>query len=164
MKPTLTKRKNYRGRILGYTARYAAFEGQGETKAEAVHALELAIEHMSQRLEEGVASGRWRNHAWVVAPTLEGWVYWIDTFARGHYEPTHVMTQEDCIDLAQSHLAQTIWDVNLADNDEHFIAGLSDKNKLGLRRYFKWQRRYALAIKDGWSDAEARLMADAVSR
>lgn len=167
MKPILRKKKNIRGRIVCHTATIGPFEGQGETPALAVEAVESAVTGALARLDRGVFVHVWRGHVAVVAPSTGGWVYWIDTMSLpGQTQEAGNETREQAMDRALHHLAQNVWDPLAAcdtdairDYDRAFVEGLPADVATEITRWIGFQRRYAALRAEGKTDNEAHRLA-----
>ena len=157
MNITIHKQKSARGRITGYSAHNDVMHAEGNTPAEAKANLDKDVINCLGRLARGPIMNRWNNHNWIVWPTIEGWAYWIDTFSIGYYI-AGIESKERAVESAMHHLAQSIWELSCADDDE-FLRGLPDKSSADLKHWIKWQRSYAALKAQGKTDNEAHQMA-----
>lgn len=160
MKPTIRKLKDIRGRrIVGYNARFALAEGNGPDPSTATARCEEALHAAMSRLDRATLIGRWRDHVYVVFPTLHGWSYWIDTFTHADYTiACGLSDREGAQDSAMHHLAQNLWTLDV-ESDDAFIEGLSTKVREQLRSWILFQRSYARLKAEGKTDAEAHRLA-----
>lgn len=164
MKPTLKKRKNVRGRIVGHGAMFAGIIGEGPTPKEAIESCEVRVRAALERLKRGTLVGTWRGHAYVISPTQEGWQYWIDTHSRTDYAvgmPSD-KNRDEAQDAAMFALAQGLWTLEV-ENDVTFVDGLSYPIRTELLSWIAWQRRYAAAKVTGKSDTEAHAIASGLA-
>lgn len=159
MKAKVTKRKNARGRIVGYTASLPYVKADGTTPSDAVSACEDAATRALARLDRGTRVFFWRDCTIVVSPDVEGWRYWIWGFredyfvnvTKGHDGP-HA-EREDAEDAALGHLAQNLWNANVDDTE--FVKGLPVHVATTLGRWIRFQREYIKAEARGLSGHEA---------
>lgn len=158
MKPTLGKKKNIRGRIVCHTATIGPFEGQGETPALAVEAVEGAIMNALARLDEGACVRVWRGHVAIVAPSTYGWCYWIDTFSSPHTQETNSYDRAEAMGKALHHLAQNVWESSVTD-DLVFVEGLPGDVAREMAGWIRFQRSYAVLRAEGKTHAEAHHLA-----
>jgi hypothetical protein len=156
MKPTVLKRKDSRGRITGYVAHIFSVDSPlCATAVEASAACERETLAALHRLDRGTRIFKWQGHTVVVAPTIEGWSYWIDTSTRTDFD-SHVAgsaTREDAENAALSHLAQNVWEPVF--DDVSFLATLPPSVASELAPWIRFQRSYATLRAAGKSDAEA---------
>ena len=158
MKPTVSKVKNMRGRITGYEARIGEVTAEGSTPAEATERCERSVLATLMRLDCGAIVGGWRGHTYFVAPTLHGWEYWIDTFTRLDYSVRREGTREEVKNNALHHLAQNVWDHDVAD-DREFVAGLPGEIAKEILGWISFQRSYLALKAEGKTDEECHRLA-----
>jgi hypothetical protein len=161
MKPTLGKKKTIRGRIVCHTATIGPFEGQGETPALAIEACDGAVTNALARLDRGMFVHVWRGHVAIVAPSVSGWVYWIDTMSgvgRKQDAGSRCTTREQAMDRALHHLAQNVWELSVAD-DVAFVEGLPGDVAEEIASWICFQRSYVALRAEGKSDVEAHRLA-----
>src|SRR5271166_813444 len=108
---TQVRKVKSKRRIVGYVASIGPVDGgQRATSAEAKQACEKDMIFALERLDRGPRVFMWREHTIVVAPTLNGWAYWIDTFSCSAYTcHTNRVEREDAENDALHHLAQNLW-------------------------------------------------------
>lgn len=157
MKPKLGKKKNMRGRITCHTATIGPFEGQGETPALAVEAVEGAVTNALARLDEGTTVRVWRGHVAIVAPSAFGWSYWIDTFTNPHTQETNSHDRAEAMGKALHHLAQNVWEPSV--NDREFVEGLPGDVAREIKGWIVFQRAYEVHRATGKTDIEAHALA-----
>jgi hypothetical protein len=155
MKPTISKFKNVKGRIVGYRARFGPIDAQGATPNEAVEQCAKAVQDALERLERGASIGQWRGHTYVVSPDANGWRAWCDVYSRTDYYTGSGQTREDAEDGVLSHLAASLWTHDVVD-DEAFVDGLPQSIKKELVDRFKWYREYKRLADKGYNDSDAR--------
>jgi len=160
MKPTITKLKNARGRITGYRAAIGPIEADGKTPAEATEACERATLDTLSRLERcrSVRALTWQGRTFVVAPTLDGWSYWLDTFSQGYSNMLPPSSFEDASDRAMHHLAQHVWNHDVED-DAAFVASLPSGIRSDLTGWIRFQRAYKIREAEGRNDNETHRLA-----
>lgn len=96
MKPTVRKVKDIRGRrVVGHKAKFGPVECMRPTPKEAALTCEHETLSALARLDRGARVLRWRGHVAVVAPTLEGWSYWVDTLSNPYFMTTPKQDRED---------------------------------------------------------------------
>lgn len=156
MKPVLGKKKNVRGRITCHTATIGPFEGQGETPALAVEAVEGAVTNALARLDEGMSVRVWRGHVAMVAPSVYGWAYWIDTGTCK--QETGSTDSAEAMGRALHHLAQNVWEASVTD-DRAFVEGLPGDVAKEIAGWIRFQRAYARIALEGKSDTETHRLA-----
>jgi hypothetical protein len=157
MRPTITKQKNMRGRITAHRAAIGPIEVDGRTPAEASQQCETAAVAALRRLDNGSEFLRWHGHVYAIVPTLYGWNYWIDTSESNHSQgpyPTH----EEANGAALSHLAQNVWEHDVAD-DAAFVADLPDRVRADIAQWIRFQRAYRVHAATGKSDHESHRLA-----
>lgn len=160
MKPTVSKIKNMRGRITGYEARIGEVTAEGRNVGEASAACEANVLSALMRLDRGGLVLQWRGHFYIVAPTLDGWDYWIDTSTRGTFQP-HSGNRDEVAANALHHLAQNVWTRDV--DDREFLASLPAEVSRELSTWIKFQRAYTVLKADGKTDNEAHALASALS-
>ncbi len=157
MKPTVKKLKTLKGRIVGYAASIGEVTVEGPTPSEAATNCERAVLQALARLDRRATIGSWRGHTYVIAPTIDGWSYWLDTFSPGYGVTIGKPDREDAEDGALTHLAQNIWESDV--DDEAFVVGLPPKAKTDIASWIRFQRSYAALKAEGKSDNEAHRLA-----
>ena len=158
MKASLGKVKNIRGRITCYTATIGEMRSTGATPKAAIDNCEREVLSALERLDRGTLVGRWRDHTYIVAPAIDGWGYWIDTFTRGDYRVSGNWTdRESATNNALHHLAQHLWTASA--DDAAFLADLPASVASELARWIRFQRDYAKLVAEGKTDVEAHRLA-----
>ena len=155
MKPTLSKSKNARGRVLAHVATIGPITRQGATPEEAAELCEAATLDALARLFQGTEIRRWRGHMAIIAPTSEGWCYWLST-AAGEGIANYVgPDRAKAIVSALHHLAQNAWTPDV--DDQEFLAVFRSPKRLRDGSAFSGgtSRRKRWAI----TDAEAHRIA-----
>jgi hypothetical protein len=158
MKPTVKKLKTLKGRIVGYDASIGEVTTEGPTPREAAANCERAVLQALARLDRRATIGSWRGHVYVIAPTIDGWSYWLDTFSPGYGVTIGKSDREDAEDGALSHLAQNVWTLDVSD-DAAFVVGLPPKAKADITGWIRFQRSYAALKAEGKTDNEAHRLA-----
>lgn len=151
---TVNKRKDVRGRIVGYTATIGPIDVDGETPAAATEGALWAVRLALDRLAQGRAIVVWQGHTIVVSPTPYGWDYWIDTFKLEYAITCPNATREGAIDHALYHLAQNDW--THETDDRAYLDTVPEKMRADLAGYFTWQRTYARLKAAGHDDRTIR--------
>lgn len=155
MKPTISKFKNSRGRIVAYYAKVGPIEVPAPTPQQATELCEKAVHDALERLERGASIGQWRGHTYVVSPDANGWRAWCDVYSRTDYYTGSGQTREDAEDGVLSHLAASLWTHDVVD-DEAFVSDLPASLQRELIERFKWYREYKRLVDKGYNDADAR--------
>jgi hypothetical protein len=167
MKPTVRKVKDIRGRrVVGHKAKFGPVECMRPTPKEAALTCEHETLSALARLDRGARVLRWRGHVAVVAPTLEGWSYWVDTLSNPYFMTTPKQDREDAENDALHHLAQGAWNLDVPDDEAFLNAepsadGVTEECGLPyivrdlLRPWIRWQRSYAALRAKGFSETEA---------
>ena len=161
MRASVQKCKNIRGRITGYRASIGPVEVTAPIEAQANAECEQSTLNALARLERGTHVIVWRGHTVVVAPTVDGWSYYLDTFSRDYgirFQSARGPTREDAEDNALHHLAQCLWTLDV-ENDNEFLIGLPKSVQGELRGWIAFQRSYAALRATGASDVEAHAKA-----
>ena len=160
MKPTLSKVKNFRGRIIGHKASIGPISAGAKTPAEASASCEQATLAALSRLDRGTYVGQWRGRTYVCAPTTDGWRYWLDVFSRHDYfVDLGCDTLEDVQDSALHHLAQNVWEPSVTD-DAAFVDGLPREVAEKIAQWIRFQRAYArIKAEGGKTDTEIHRLA-----
>lgn len=141
MKPTVKKLKNVRGRIIGYTATIGPIEETATTGPDASVKCESAVSEALERLSRGTYIGSAWGRTYVVAPTPQGWAYWLDTFSRSDYFCAGAWpSRKDAIDAALYHSGQGAWSPEL--DDVAFLATADYHVRRRLARWIGFQRAY----------------------
>lgn len=157
MKSTVAKVKDVRGRITSYSASIGPIKVSAETPKEAVMKCEQSVIGALGRLDRGPEIARWRGHTYVVAPTVDGWFYWLDTFSSIDYRCHIVGAREEAVDAALHHLAQQLW--TQAVDDAAFVIGLPSGVAKTIVDWIGFQRRYAKHKESGKNDIECHRLA-----
>lgn len=155
MKPTITKFKNARGRIVAYYAKFGPIEVPAPTPAQATEQCAKAVHDALERLDRGAVIGQWRGHIYVVSPDSTGWRLWCDVFSRAGYYTGQAGTQEAAVDGILSHLAAHLWTHDVED-DKAFVDGLPHTVQRELLDRFHWYREMKRLMDKGYSDPDAR--------
>lgn len=155
MKPTIGKYKNAKGKITAYHASIGPLQTQGDTPGEAADRCTVAVVDALRRLELGTTIGSWQGHMYVIAPSINGFSYWIDTFSRPDYFTDTNGSREFAADHALLHLAQTLWSCEVPD-DRAYVASLPAGIQSELLGYFHWQREYRRLSTKGYNDTDTR--------
>lgn len=153
MKPNVTKKKNVRGRIVGYAASIGPIEASGATPAQAVEACEREALWALERLDRGASVLRWRERMIIAMPCVSGWCYWFDGLSDKYFNATNASTREDAEDNALHHLAQNLWTSDV--DDAAFVKGLPPSVAKEISGWIRFQRGYAKAKARGMSDNDA---------
>lgn len=154
----VTKRKNVRGRIIGYRATCMQIE-RATTRLDAAEAIEQcghAVTEILANVQRGTYIGQWRNHYYVLMPDGYGygWNYWIDVFGALDYHVGPEPTRDEAEDKALNHLVTSIWDHE--QDDQAFTAGLPEHVRKQCLDYFRWQREYRRLAARGLDDTRVR--------
>jgi hypothetical protein len=157
MKPTLTKRRDVRGRrIVAYVATIGPISATASTPAEAIDQCETAVQSALDRLSHGTTIGTFHGHTYVISPDADGYRYWTDTFSSLEYSCNVAVDRHAAREAALYHLAQTVW---THDIDDHaFVADLPDRLQRDLLSYFQWQRDYRAFKAQGYDDTQIRAL------
>lgn len=158
LRPTVTKRKDLRGRIVGYSASIGPIELGGccDTPKGASRDVETLALRALERLAEGPIFGVALGHAYAVAPSIYGWQYWCDLFSScystesGH---SRAETEREVI----RHIAACVW--THETDDPSFLASipkLTDADRKDLASRFAWYRDMRALTAEGYADNDAR--------
>ena len=155
MKPVIGKRKNARGRIVGYSATLGPLTVHESTPEEASRRVEQEALSALERIESGYHFAEWHGHAYLIIPELYGWAYWLDVFSRYDYHcQCGGKTREEAEQNALHHLAQTVWTHD--DDDQELVSTLPEAIRQDLLSWFTWQRGMKRLTAAGHSDQVAR--------
>jgi hypothetical protein len=146
MKPTITPLRDLRGRkITGYRAEFGPIDATATTKPAAIAAAELAVQDALDRLNQGARVTGWIDPAGrvrpiMVAPTINGWGYWLDFFSRPYVEGSY-----GSAGLAENagfhHVAQNAWTADV--DDRAFLLSLpAGIIRAELASWIGFQRAY----------------------
>jgi hypothetical protein len=158
MKPTITKLKNARGRIVGYRARIGDLQEIDRPTAAAVAvACEAMLEAYLRDHQRGSLTLRLFDRDLYLEPCryAPGFTYRLQgsDCIHGPYE-----TREAAEDRAVFHCAQNAW--TLETDDAVFFAAIPlETVRRELASWVRWQRAYAAARAAGMDDAQARQVA-----
>jgi hypothetical protein len=158
MKPTITKLKNARGRIVGYRARMSDLqEIDRPTAAAAAVACEAMLDAYLRDHQRGSLTRRLFERDLYLEPCryAPGFTYRLQgsDCIHGPYE-----TREAAEERAVFHGAQNAW--TLETDDAAFFAAIPlETVRRELAPWVRWQRAYAAARAAGMNDAEARQVA-----